>query len=318
MGLQEIYEQGRNKLSQEEFGRLLDYVESGFLARNDRLELDRYTFRQRCIDAEVAETSCRVLGVELDSPVVMSAMTMPIPAISENGLLEVARGLKAAGSLMWTGTPLPQNLQEIVQTGVPIVANVKPYQDRSQLHREIDAILEAGATWLGLEIDSGQGTKVGDKEMAFVCTPWSRGEIEDIVRRSSIPVVCKGVLSGDDARKCLDAGADLIVASHHGGHTLDYLPHPLQVMEEIHQVVDRRMPIMIDGGFRRGSDVLKGLAKGASLVGLGRPILYGLAANGEDGVRDVILEIKRELTRLMTMVGASRPALVSPDILISS
>ena len=318
MQLSEIYEIGKSRLSQEEYGRLLGFVETGFIERNDRLELDRYTFRQRCIDAKEASTACRVLDVDLSSPVAMSAMTMPIPAISENGLLEVARGLKAAGSLMWTGTPLPQNLKEIMSTGVPLVANVKPYRDRGKLEEEIETIIEADVTWLGLEIDSGQGTKVQDKEMAFDCTPWAQKEIEAIKNKAPMPLVCKGVLSREDALKCLDAGADLLVVSHHGGHTLDYMPHPLQVMEEIVQVVNGKVPLMIDGGFRRGSDVLKGLASGADLVGLGRPILYGLAANGEEGVRDVIQGVSRELSRLMTMVGASDPSRISPDILIRS
>jgi isopentenyl diphosphate isomerase/L-lactate dehydrogenase-like FMN-dependent dehydrogenase len=318
MQLSELYEIGKSRMSQQEYGRLLGFVETGFIEHNDRRELDRFTFRQRCIDAQEASTSCRVLDVDLSSPVVMSAMTMPIPAISENGLLEVARGLQAAGSLMWTGTPLPQNLGEVMSTGVPLVANVKPYRDRSKLEEEIETIVEAGVTWLGLEIDSGQGTKVQDKEMAFDCSPWAQKEIEAIKNKAPMPLVCKGILSREDALKCIDAGADLLVVSHHGGHTLDYMPHPLQVMDEIVQAVNGKVPLMIDGGFRRGSDVLKGLASGADLVGLGRPILYGLAADGENGVRDVIQGVTRELARLMTMVGASEPAKISPDILIRS
>jgi isopentenyl diphosphate isomerase/L-lactate dehydrogenase-like FMN-dependent dehydrogenase len=205
-----------------------------------------------------------------------------------------------------------------MSTGVPLVANVKPYRDRSKLEEEIETIVEAGVTWLGLEIDSGQGTKVQDKEMAFDCSPWAQKEIEAIKNKAPMPLVCKGILSREDALKCIDAGADLLVVSHHGGHTLDYMPHPLQVMDEIVQAVNGKVPLMIDGGFRRGSDVLKGLASGADLVGLGRPILYGLAADGENGVRDVIQGVTRELARLMTMVGASEPAKISPDILIRS
>ena len=71
-------------------------------------------------------------------------------------------------------------------------------------------------------------------------------------------------------------------------HTLDYLPHAFQVMDNIVKAVEGKIPIFVDGGFRRGSDVLKGLAFGATLVGLGRPVLYGLAAGGKDGVQAVI------------------------------
>jgi isopentenyl diphosphate isomerase/L-lactate dehydrogenase-like FMN-dependent dehydrogenase len=97
---------------------------------------------------------------------------------------------------------------------------------------------------------------------------------------------------------------------------LDYLPHPFQVLDEIVAAVKGDVVIMVDGGFRRGSDVLKGLAFGASLVGLGRPILYGLAAAGKDGVQGVITEITQELKRIMTMMGASEPHQVTRDILL--
>jgi (S)-2-hydroxy-acid oxidase len=243
-------------------------------------------------------------------------MTMPIPAIVENGLMEVAHGLKEAGSLMWTGTPIPQNLGEIVATGVPVAANVKPFKDRNRMFRLLDEILEAGAHWVGIEIDSGQGTKIRDRAVATDCAPLSLRELEEIRKRVQRPLIFKGILSGADARKSQDAGADGIVVSNHGAHTLDYLPHPLQVMDEILSALKGRMVIMVDGGFRRGSDVLKGLAFGASLVGLARPILYGLAAEGKEGVRGVIDGITHELKRIMTMVGAPSPAEVSRDVLI--
>ncbi len=317
MHLSEIYTKGEDFFADQEYGRLLGYVETGFVEDNDRLVLDRTTIRQRCIDAVPASTSCRVLGVELATPVVMSAMTMPIPAIAEDGLFQVARGLKAAGSLMWTGTPLPKKLAELAATGVPLVANVKPLRDRAQMHQEIESILEGGAAWLGLEIDSGQGTKVQDREMGFDCTPFQQSEIEAIKKKSPIPVVCKGILSREDAQKCADSGADMIVLSNHGGHTLDYLPHPFQVMEEIVSAVGGQLEIMVDGGFRRGSDIFKGLAMGASLTGIGRPVLLGLAADGEAGVTAVVQAITRELARVMTMAGAAAPTEASPDMLIS-
>jgi isopentenyl diphosphate isomerase/L-lactate dehydrogenase-like FMN-dependent dehydrogenase len=318
MGIQDIYQQGEAAIRNHDYGRLLDYVESGFVRDNDRRLLDRFSFRQRCVDAPEADPGCTVLGVELSAPIIMSAMTMPIPAISEDGLMQVARGLKAAGSLMWTGTPLPQNLKALADTGVPVVANVKPLRDRQKMHQEIETIVQSGATWLGLEVDTGQGTKVGDKEMGFDCKPYSRQEIEDIKKRLPIPLVCKGILSQEDARKCVDAGADLLVVSNHGGHTLDYLPHPFQVIDEIVEAVGRRVELMVDGGFRRGSDILKGLAFGASLVGLGRPILYALAAGGQEGLAALFQELRQELIRLMTMTGASSPDKVSRDMLIEA
>jgi 4-hydroxymandelate oxidase len=254
--------------------------------------------------------------VKLATPVIMSAMTMPIPAIIENGMTALAQGIKDAGSLLWTGTPIPDNLAELVKMGVPVAANVKPHADRRKLFEGLESVQAAGVQWVGLEIDSGQGTKILDQLIARDCSPLSFNELIQIRKKVDGTLIFKGVLSRDDAEKSLAAGADGIVISNHGAHTLDYLPHPLQVMDEIVKAVDGKCPIIVDGGFRRGSDVAKGLAFGANLVGLGRPILYGLAADGSNGVRELIFQITAELKRIMSMLGAARPGEMDRNMLI--
>ncbi len=316
MELSELYERGEKAIRRKEFGFLLDGVETQYILKHDREIIDGYKFSPGYIDAVESESSCTVLGIDFDTPVIMSSMTMPIPAIMDDGLIETALGLKAAGSLMWTGTPVPANLAEIVKTGVPVAANVKPFKDREKMFHAFEDVQEMGVQWIGVEIDSGQGTKVKDRLMASDCSPLSVLELEDIRKRISRPLIFKGILSPVDALKSVDAGADAIVVSNHGGHTLDYLPHAFQVMDSIVKAVDGKIPIFVDGGFRRGSDVLKGLAFGAKLVGLGRPVLYGLAAGGRDGVQAVIDEITGELKRIMCMVGAANPSQVKRDILI--
>lgn len=316
MELTEIYQKGEAELKTGDVGWLLDGVETEFVMSNNRRVLDQYTIKQRCIDGVEPVTRCKVLGVELKTPIIMSAMTMPIPAIVDDGLMEVAEGIKESGSLMWTGTPIPQNLKEIVATGVPMAANAKPLQDRQKMFEAIDEIQSAGVSWMGIEIDSGQGTKVHDKQMAADCSPLSLKELKEIRGRVSVPLIFKGVLSKEDAERSLEAGADGIFISNHGAHTLDYLPHPFQVMDEIVEAAKGEATILVDGGFRRGSDAFKGLAFGAQVVGLGRPILYGLAANGAEGVKDVIQEISEEMKRFMSMTGSVDPGHVKRDRLI--
>ena len=316
MELTEIYQKGEAEIRTRDIGWLLDGVETEFVLSNNRSVLDQYTIRQRCIDGVEAETAGSVLGVDLATPIIMSSMTMPIPAIVDDGLMKVADGLKQAGSLMWTGTPIPKDLKTIKETGVALAANVKPLKDRPTMFKAIDEIQAAGVNWLGIEIDSGQGTKVHDRQMAFDCSPLSLEELKEIRKMVSIPLIFKGVLSREDAEKSVEAGADGIFVSNHGAHTLDYLPHPFQVMEEIVSVVKEETVILVDGGFRRGSDALKGLAFGAALVGLGRPILYGLAANGSEGVRDVVKQMTEELKRLMSMTGAASPGRLGRDALL--
>jgi len=317
MDLTELYQKGEELLRTRNIGVFLDGVETGFILSHNRRVLDRYTFRQRCIDAVESNTHCKVLGIEFSTPVIMSAITTPIPAIVENGLTEVALALKEVGSLLWTGSVIPKNLKEIVHTGVPVAANVKPLEDRKELFSTLDEFQEAGVNWVGIEIDAALGTKIGDKPRATGCAPLFMKELQEIRKKVFTPLIFKGVLSRADAMKSVDAGADGIMVSNHGAHTLDYLPHPLQVMDEIVSEVSGKVAIMVDGGFRRGSDILKGLAFGASLVGIGRPILYGLAADGREGVKGVVNGITQELKRIMTLVGAPEPAQVPHDILVA-
>ena len=316
MGLSEIYQEGKKILGKKEFGWVLDAVETGFILGHDRRILDRYTFRPRYIDGVEPVTTCRILDVELATPVIMSAMTMPIPAITDNGMMDVALALKDAGSLMWTGTPIPKNLKKLVATGVPLVANAKPFRNRDNVFRDLEKIQKAGVTWVGIETDAGQGTKIHDKQVATDCAPLSMQELKDIRNKVSCPLICKGILSRRDAEKCVEAGADGLVISNHGAHTLDYLPHALQVMDEIVEAVTDRTVLIVDGGFRRGSDVLKGLAFGASLVGLGRPVLYGLAAQGRQGVYHLFDEITKEMKRIMSLIGAQNPSELKRTMLI--
>ena len=115
-----------------------------------------------------------------------------------------------------------------------------------------------------------------------------------------------------------DVSCDVIIVSNHGAHTIDYLPHPFDVMDEIKDVVGDKIPIIMDGGFRRGTDVLKGLAFGAQAIGLGRPILLSLAAEGEEGVKFLITEMAAELKEAMIMTGVKDPNSAHKGILLQS
>jgi isopentenyl diphosphate isomerase/L-lactate dehydrogenase-like FMN-dependent dehydrogenase len=308
MTLSEIYQKGAEILEGKKFGFVLRGVETEYVMKHNEEIFRRYRFLQRAINSIEVTTEIRLLDVNLKVPIIMSSMTTPIPRIQQNGLLKVARALKETGSMMWLGTPMPSNLRELVGIGVPVVQTVKPYIDRNKVMRILSQAEAAGVTWVGIEVDAGQGTKVLDQQVAKDCRPMSVDEIKVIKQKVKRPLVLKGILSPWDAENALKAGADAIVVSNHGAHTIDYLPHPLELLEEIDRIVARKIPIIVDGGFRRGTDVLKGLALGAQAVGLGRPILYGLAVGGEDGVKTVINEMAEELKRVMIMTGVKDPS----------
>ncbi len=134
---------------------------------------------------------------------------------------------------------------------------------------------------------------------------------EDLRPFVQVPLLAKGVLTAEDARRCIDHGLDGIVVSNHGGRALDYSPSTLEVLPEIVDAVGGRIPVLVDGGFRRGSDILKALALGASAVCLGRLPRWGLAAYGPAGVQRVLEILQSELAMAMARTG--RPSLSSID-----
>ena len=126
---------------------------------------------------------------------------------------------------------------------------------------------------------------------------------DDLKALVDVPILAKGILTGEGAKKCLDHGVEGIVVSNHGGRAIDYGPSTLEVLEEVVEAVNGRVPVLIDSGFRRGSDVLKALALGADAVCLGRAARWGLGAFGEQGAQKVIQIIHAELVQAMAAAG---------------
>ena len=135
--------------------------------------------------------------------------------------------------------------------------------------------------------------------------------IDELRRIVKVPLLVKGIATGEDARLCLEHGVDAIYLSNHGGRSLDYGPATLEVLPEIADAVQGRIPILFDSGIRRGSDILKALALGASAIGLGRVPLWGLAAYGPQGVQRILEILQAELVQAMAATG--RPTLASID-----
>jgi len=140
-------------------------------------------------------------------------------------------------------------------------------------------------------------------------------DIKWLAELAGVPVVVKGVLRGDDAAACVDAGAAGIVVSNHGGRQLDGAITGTEALPDVVAAVGDRVEIYVDGGIRRGTDVVKALALGARAVLVGRPVLWGLAVNGADGVRDVLRDLATELDLAMALCGCPSLADVTNDLL---
>ncbi|KAJ2637027.1 hypothetical protein GGF40_002636 [Coemansia sp. RSA 1286] len=130
---------------------------------------------------------------------------------------------------------------------------------------------------------------------------------------AKIPVLVKGILTAEDAKLAVDAKVDGIIVSNHGGRQLDTVPATIDVLEEVVKAVNGRVPVYLDGGVRRGTDVFKALALGAKAVFLGRPVLWALKYNGEDGVVEMLEMINEEFRLAMALSGCVRVSDINRD-----
>jgi isopentenyl diphosphate isomerase/L-lactate dehydrogenase-like FMN-dependent dehydrogenase len=145
--------------------------------------------------------------------------------------------------------------------------------------------------------------------------PKSVADIRAIKQNTSIPFIVKGIMTVDDARACYEAGADALVVSNHGGRALDHTPGTAEVLPAIAEAVKGRITILVDGGIRSGSDVLKMLALGADAVLIGRPLATGAVGGGAAGVAMVLARLAAELQVAMLLTGTADVVDVPPEII---
>jgi (S)-2-hydroxy-acid oxidase len=132
-------------------------------------------------------------------------------------------------------------------------------------------------------------------------------DVVAILRKATtMKIILKGIMAPEDARLAVEYGADAIVVSNHGGRQLDCVPSTLEVLPLIAAAVERRIPVLFDGGVRKGSDVFKAIALGADLVLIGRPVVWGLGYKGQEGLETVVNILERELSRTMALAGIQR------------
>ena len=151
-----------------------------------------------------------------------------------------------------------------------------------------------------------KGIYAGNK-LTWQTLPWLRSI-------TSLPIIVKGILTAEDAELAVEHGAAAIIVSNHGGRQLDGVIPSLEALPEVIAAVAGRCEVYMDGGIRRGTDVLKALALGARAVLIGRPILWGLAANGTEGVHHVLELLRTELEVSMTLAGCPDLASITPEL----
>ena len=181
--------------------------------------------------------------------------------------------------------------------------------DRNDFHQLPDDIQCENLRGLG-------GSDSGNVRRVTLSPEISWRHIELLRGMTRLPIVLKGVLHPADATLAVEHGADAIIVSNHGGRQLDTTPATIARLPVLADAVSGRIPVLLDGGVRRGTDVVKALALGADAVALGRPIVWGLAAGGEDGVAKVLELMRFELDNALTLCGVSSPKEITRDLVL--
>ena len=178
-------------------------------------------------------------------------------------------------------------------------------------HLSLKNLLRAGCEELPKNVaDSGLAAYVAS--LFDPALTWK--DIEWLARLTKLPVVVKGILRADDALRAVDHGASGIIVSNHGARQLDTAPATISVLSEIVDAVAGAVEVYVDGGIRRGTDVLKAMAYGARAVFVGRPILWGLAVGGEAGVKSVLEMLRQEFDLAMALSGCPRVTDITRDL----
>jgi 4-hydroxymandelate oxidase len=144
----------------------------------------------------------------------------------------------------------------------------------------------------------------------FVSITWR--DVEWLRAQTRLPVLLKGIMTGDDAKRAVESGAAGVIVSNHGARNLDTVPASIDALPEVVEAVAARIPVLIDGGIRRGTDMLKALALGATAAMIGRPYLYGLAVGGAEGVTLVVSTLRTEFESALALTG--RPSASDLDL----
>lgn len=318
--------------------------------RENQSAYGRLSLRYRVLrDVANRTTETTLLGERISMPV-LAAPTAFHQLACEEGEIATARATAAAGTIITLSMLSTRTIEEVSTAAAGrLWFQLYVYRDRETTRELVARAESAGARALVLTVDAQlwgvrerdvrngfqlpQGLRMenlansgnsqfpeaeGSGLAAYVdalfdpSLNWS--DLEWLCSLTRLPVLVKGVVRGDDAATAVAHGAAGVIVSNHGGRQLDTAPAPIDVLAEVVDSVGGRGVVLIDGGIRRGTDVVKALAIGAHAVMIGRPILWGLALDGENGVRRVLEIMRAEFDLAMGLCGASSVAELTPDL----
>jgi len=353
LNIDEFSQQAEQRLPKTVFDYYEGGSDDEVTVQQNRNAWQRISFRPRVlVDVSRRDLSTTVQGLPVSVPILTAPCGFNALAHAD-GELAVARAVTAAGSIQIVSTAATFSLEEVAEA-VPEGQRwfqLYCYRDRGVTRSLVERAeaagyralcltvdvpfvgrrerdirnqfgLPPGLRWKNLEaagLDRMDAGGDGSALARYIESIWDPGLTWDAVdwlrQLTSLPLILKGILTADDARLAVSHGASGIIVSNHGGRQLDGAVATAVALREVVDAVGTSAEVYVDGGIRRGSDVLKALALGARAVLIGRPYLWGLAVEGESGVLKVMNQLRRELDLCMALAGRPTIDSIGPDLL---
>jgi isopentenyl diphosphate isomerase/L-lactate dehydrogenase-like FMN-dependent dehydrogenase len=331
------------------FGYLASGVDDDGTLRANRLGYERFQIRpRRLVDVSSYDMSVELFGLRSATPIFLAPLGS-CGAFHFDGEVGVARAAREKDTAMILSTQASRPIEEVIDArGGPIWFQLYSTNRWSVTEQLVRRAERAGATAVALTVDlpAGRNTETSalmarsDARVCESCHVPGRSKpafegidmdgvglvdpsltwtvIDRLKNLTTLPIIIKGIETREDALLAVDSGADGIVVSNHGGRATPTGRGTIEALPEVAEAVNGRIPVIVDGGIRRGSDIFKAIALGASAIGIGRPYAWGLGAFGQAGVERVIDLLRREFAITMRGSGARTLAEIGRNHIIDT
>jgi isopentenyl diphosphate isomerase/L-lactate dehydrogenase-like FMN-dependent dehydrogenase len=318
--LHEFVRKARANVNQNAWDYIVGGAETETTLRRNRMALDEIAFRPRVLrDVARVDASVERFGRKMRLPVVLA----PVGALEifdSAGAASVARGAGRFGAAHMLSSVSEPGLEKVAEAAPDCLRLFQLYVrgDDAFVEDYVSRALACNYTAFCLTVDTAHYSRrerdiakryVRESRMRSTGGDFQKGlswrTVKLIKDKLRIPLIIKGIATAEDAQIALDHGVDWIYVSNHGGRQLDHGRGAMQVLPEIVDAVNGRAKIMIDGGFCRGTDIVKAVASGADLVGIGRLQCWALAAAGESGIERMLELLEDEVVRCLGLLGVT-------------
>ena len=329
--LHQMVKLARENLNADHWDYLIGGADTESALRRNRYGLDGWVFRPQILrDVSDVQTATALLGVPLRIPVVLAPIGS-LQVFEAQGGLGVARAAQAFGSLQILSSVCTPDFETVArEVPGPRIYQLYLTGDQAWMDDLIARAVDAGYTGFCLTADTQtysrrerdmlkrfvppSGSQSGSSDFGYQARmTWDT--VAHIKENFDIPLIIKGIGVGRDAARCVEAGVDVVYVSNHGGRQLDHTRACIDVLPEVVAAVAGRVPVLVDGGFLRGADVVKALGLGATAVGLGRFEGLAMAAGGAAALELALQILEHEIRTTMALLGVSRLTELQPDLL---